>query len=162
MFLPCAIFLTIIHEGSHYIMGAWFLNFDFVEIHISISAFENGFIIFDVPYDTPNWKLILLCLSGSTGSLIVGLLLFIILYRYKLPENVKLFCYLYCILFLCDLIFYFPMSLFIMQGGDWYEIYSMSPPTTFVYYILILIMVFIFTFYIRRIFNRIDIEWEYI
>lgn len=131
--IPSMILITLIHEGGHYLF-ALLNGWNVVEFQIALLPVLNeleGYNRILVPNDISDLELILLYASGSLHTLCWGYFLFCLFYFLDLPKSVEIFCFLYSCMLVFEMLGYILVDVFLLQYGDWYQIFLLSPIIAF-------------------------------
>lgn len=151
--LLLAIGLSVfVHEFSHFIIAKIF-GWEILEVNIT---FGGGLVRVRVPEnDINSWKIIVLYLSGSVGTLLFGLLFLLI--GLKNEMNLR-FHFVNLVLFLVmvlDIITYIFFDFFFNYGGDFVSAFEINKNVFYIYYFFVLGYIYLFYSYSKKYSNRI-------
>lgn len=132
--------LSLIHELGHFIIAKIF-GWEIIEIVLSyFPIFNNAYISTIIPELTPIWQEVLFYSFGSIFSLIIGSIVFYLIYKFKYHHYIELGLFAYSVSLILDIFMYILLDIFILKIGDWYKIYLINSFYVFIFLIIEIII----------------------
>jgi len=136
LFLPAATLISFFHEFGHVIMvlllGGKVIQFKLIYFPFEWS-FTNGYTAYTFGRLLLPFEEVLIAAAGSVFTLMIGIVFFIIFYRFRMHSFLETLFFMYCLGLGAESSVYAFFDLFILQSGDWYRVWSISPTMCIVF-----------------------------